>query len=439
MDIKNHVIKKFNNLLDVINNNISRIDNFQIKMQSQGQENLKSNAKRKKNNQSLDSLKNELYNTKLETELLHKKFDHGIIELMLDQNLTTNNVKTFLIGESIVQRFSNIVMSVKSILDTIKCPSNEISLLLSYKDIYIDNSYDNKFINMSHIKNTSYNICDKCQTSMAKLNDSSIIYCVICGATKNLKGTIEEEIIVETQESKKQKYVSAIIRNTQQCLDYIQAKIAINIPEKLIDSIKKIIENNKIKNLEIVTCEMIRQYLKMLHADKFNNCVSLIRKIITGITPHQLSEKEEQMCISYVKTAVEYYDKYKDPEETNRPYGFYFIYKVLDIIIDGKRVLQTKDKKIIEQVMDDAELLAKIDDNHLLSNESDSIILYNGLSVKKEINKYVWIINDTARKHEILMCMHLQSRKTLIKRDKFWEMFCEQNGEFPYRPTIKNV
>jgi hypothetical protein len=126
----------------------------------------------------------------------------------------------------------------------------------------------------------------------------------------------------------------------------------------------------------------IRRYLRQTHNSKYNEHVPLIRKLITGFTPPQLSEYEMQLIHIYFDKVIRVFDEIKPKNKTNCPYHPYFIYKIIEQIITKK--------------------------------------------------------TDKVRKAKILACIHLQSRETLICNDLIWGPICDRISEFEYIPTDRN-
>lgn len=120
-------------------------------------------------------------------------------------------------------------------------------------------------------------------------------------------------------------------------------------------------------------------YLKELNSTDYNDHIPLIRKIITDKSPPPLKEKEIRKLYNYFNKAVDAFDIVKLPTQSNTPYYPYFIYKIIDQILE------------------------------------------NGL-----------------RKIKILECIHLQSRETLISNDKTWKKICKVVEELNYKPTDRN-
>ena len=153
------------------------------------------------------------------------------------------------------------------------------------------------------------------------------------------------------------------------------------IPKTVINAIKSSIKNENMF-IENITCDTIRKYLKRLKKTEYNNHVSLIKKNITNIEPSQLTDHETRIVCLYFGIVVQLFTTLRnnnDKNDPNCPYHPFFIYK------------------IIEQILKDP---------------------YQ----KKRCN-------------DILSCIHLQSRNTLIENDRLWFNICDHIPEFTKIPT----
>ena len=212
---------------------------------------------------------------------------------------------------------------------------------------------------------------------------ASTLICKNCGVIKELYGTVFEDEQFYYQEGQRTKH--GTYDPSKHCrfwVERIQARETTEIPESVVFAVKKCITRDKIKNKHHINCTQIRKYLRQTHNSKYNEHVPLIRKLITGITPPQLTDYEMQLIHIYFDKVIHIFEEIKPPKKTNCPYHPYFIYKIIEQIIN---------------------------------NESDRI-----------------------RKLKILACIHLQSRETLICNDVIWSPICDRISEFTYIPTDRN-
>ncbi len=242
-----------------------------------------------------------------------------------------------------------------------------------------------KYNNLTIIQSINvlqYTSCPDCNKDMKILSLSSEIVCTSCGYSSILKGTVFEDEQFYYQEGQRTKHGS--YEPTKHCrfwIDRIQARELKIIPDSVINAVKNCIRRNNIKNIEEITCEEIRNYLRQTKNTSYNEHVPLIRKIITGVSPPQLTDEEIQLIVLIFSKVIKIYEDIRPSDKTNVMYHPYPI------------------RKIIE---------------HILKNPC----------MKR-------------RRNAILNCIHLQSRETLIENDNMWEKICRRLN-IEYVPTDRN-
>jgi len=202
-------------------------------------------------------------------------------------------------------------------------------------------------------------------------------YCVACGGCEKLYGVIFEDEHFFYQEGQRTKHCK--YEPTKHCkiwTDRLQAKENIDIPERVVNKLKQCIKRDRIW-LDMVTCEMIRGYLKEIKETEFNNNTALLRKLVTGKEPATFTDYELKLVYFYFGKVVQIYNRIKSDTSDNCPYHPFFIYKIVEQILKEERI----------------------------------------------------------RRKEILSCIHLQSRETMIDHDRVWEQICYRMPEFEYKPT----
>jgi len=279
--------------------------------------------------------------------------------------------QSFIQKENFVSKLNRLSQKLK--LHTVNI--DECVLKQFYKFYKI---YNNSTVQKT-IREVSYEMC-VCGSSMTIDANSSMLICTHCGLSKELYGTVFEDDQFYYQEGQRTKH--GTYDPSKHCrfwVERIQARETTEIPELIINSVKKCILRDKIKNKNQVTCALIRKYLRQTRNSKYNEHVPLIRKIITGITPPQLTDYEMQLIHIYFDKVIHIFDEIKPPQKTNCPYHPYFIYKIIEQIMSTNR--------------------------------------------------------DLSRKAKILSCIHLQSRSTLVTNDSLWCLICVHIPEFSYLPT----
>jgi len=225
----------------------------------------------------------------------------------------------------------------------------------------------------------NYKICKYCKKPMNKNKILSEYNCEICGYSSKIYG-----IILEFNNNDLGSFNHGKYDPNKHCkfwIDRLQAKESIDIPQNIIDDIKKLINRDKI-NLKHIKCSDIRIYLKELKKTCFNEHIILIHKMITGKNPPIIKETEKLLIEYYFDKATKIFMEYKSNKKSNVPYHPYIIFKILEQIIPEKE-------------------------------------------------------ND--RKYKLLSYIYLQSKETLIEKDVIWKKICEKITDFTYIPTDKSL
>jgi hypothetical protein len=250
-------------------------------------------------------------------------------------------------------------------------PSSEIQNIASLNIAIPDNA-------------TTLGIFETCDCSgtaiqMNIISSESELKCNLCGKTKQLFGSSNDESQFYGQDGVKVKHTTYEARRHYiTWMDKIQAKESQSFPQECKEALEKLIKRDKV-NITKLTCEMIRKYLKESKLSKYNSRVCYIHKELTGVIPPQLSLDEMQLMSSHYTKVVSLYNTYIKTEKTNsnQLYYPYFIYKIIQ---------------------------------HIFKNKPDKLLLL----------KYI----------------HLQTSITNKKHDKTWKIICDNSGlEYTYEPT----
>lgn len=254
-------------------------------------------------------------------------------------------------------------------LKTQKVSENLFNLIAKFKRSKI----------FTHIKQINYDVC-RCGDKMKIFPNTSELVCPTCGEILILYGTVFEDTQFYNQEGQRSKHgCYDPSRHCKFWVHRIQAKENTDIPKKCIDQLVYCIQRDSILDCRKLLCSQLRFYLKETHNTDYNDHIPLIRKIITGIVPPQLTHEELRQLYNLFDKSVNAFELIKPPDKSNTMYYPYIIYKILDLV------------------------------------------LTNGM-----------------RKKKILECIHLQSRDTLIANDNLWENICNIVPDLSYRPTDRN-
>lgn len=221
-----------------------------------------------------------------------------------------------------------------------------------------------------------FDIC-KCKNKMIVRPNSSELVCTKCGYLYMMTGTVFDDSHFYTQNECRFKHAGYEPSKHCKCwIDRIQAKENTTISESVIKKLENCIRRDGIRNKRLITIEQFRGYLKDCNLSELNEHISLIRKIITGVNPPQLTYAETQdICNSFNK-AIKAYNLIKPDTKSNVLYYPYILRKLIETHID-----------------------------------------------------------DRAKKSYLLSCIHLQGPSTLADNDNTWFKICKIVPSFKYKPT----
>jgi hypothetical protein len=294
-----------------------------------------------------------------------------------------NEYQGFITKENFISKLDKLYKSIKDVVYNTDSPNSINNKKLNHTLYSLLKLYSNSTVS-KYTKDLSYDTCAQCQTKMDVYAATSELVCKSCGMCKELVGTIFEDDQFQFQEG--QRFKHATYDPSKHCrfwVDRIQARESTDIPHSVITKLQKCIVHDKITNRNQITCSQIRRYLSQIHNSKYNEHIPLIRKLITGISPPQMSDYEIQLIHIYFDKVIHIFDEIKPPTKTNCPYHPYFIYKIIEQILKTSK--------------------------------------------------------DKQRVRNILLCIHLQSRETLIENDRIWKPICSRIPEFEYIPTDRNA
>lgn len=221
-----------------------------------------------------------------------------------------------------------------------------------------------------------FDVC-KCKNKMIIRPNSSELVCDKCGYLYMLTGTVFDDNHFYTQNECRFKHAGYEPSKHCKCwIDRIQAKENTTIDQSVIKKIENCIRRDGIRNKRLITIEQFREYLKDCNLSELNEHISLIRKIITGVNPPQLTYAETQdICNSFNK-AIKAYNLIKPDTKSNVLYYPYILRKLIETHID-----------------------------------------------------------DRSKKSYLLSCIHLQGPSTLADNDNTWFKICKIVPSFKYKPT----
>lgn len=217
----------------------------------------------------------------------------------------------------------------------------------------------------------------ECGNIMQVMSGTSEIMCDHCGFIFELKGTIFDDSQFYSQESTKWRFSGyEPSKHCRAWLERIQARETNTITQEQINKIEFCIKRDCITNKKRISIEQLRFYLKDTGLTELNEHVALLKKIITGIVPPQLSYSETLDITNSFSKAVKGY-------------------------------------------------------NHIRPTNKSNFIFYPFILLKL-IEMHV---SDYIKRKCLLSFIHLQGTQTLIQNDQIWQKICNITPGFVYRAT----
>ena len=226
------------------------------------------------------------------------------------------------------------------------------------------------------VKEEIFDYCE-CGNVMEVMPSSSEMVCDNCGFVTKLIGTVFEDNQFYNQEGGRYRHAGYEPSKHCKCwLERIQAKETNTITQVQIEKLEACIRRDRITNKRRITIGQLRNYLKDAGLTELNEHVALIKKIITGVVPPQLSFAETQDITNSFSKAVKAYNVVRPSNKSNNIYYPYILRKLIEMHI-----------------------------------------------------------NDYNKQKELLSFIHLQGSQTLIQNDKIWRDICNITPSFIYQPT----
>jgi hypothetical protein len=217
----------------------------------------------------------------------------------------------------------------------------------------------------------------ECGHPMQVMPESSEMVCDNCGYLYELKGTVFNDCQFYSQESIRYKHAGyEPSKHVKSWLERIQARETNTITEAQLMKIEGCIKRDGITNKKRLTIEQLRRYLKDSGLTELNEHVALIKRLITGVAPPQLSYAETQDITNSFAKAVKAYNIIRPSNKSNMLFYPYIVWKLIEMHIP-----------------------------------------------------------DYYKKKSLLSFIHLQGAQTLIQNDTIWAKICHITRGFKYIPT----
>lgn len=292
-------------------------------------------------------------------------------------------LSNYIASESIYDKSDCIIHQIDCIITSITTSSKQhIHKSLTDSELKTLNKIRSIIQQFNNIKldfkltEENMDICE-CGHSMSIISGSSEMVCGSCGYSYELKGTVFSDDQFYAQEGIR--YKAAGYEPSKHCkswLERIQARETNTITDTQIKKIETCIKRDGITNKKKITIEQLRRYLKDIGLTELNEHVALIKKMITGINPPQLTYSEIQDITNSFSKVVKAYNMIRPSNKSNIMFYPYCIFKLIEIHV-----------------------------------------------------------SDYQKRKNLLSFIHLQGTQTLVQNDQIWASICSNISGLHYRPT----
>ncbi len=290
----------------------------------------------------------------------------------------TRNYYRIITGENIVPSLNDQISVVKSIiLGMYKLLQQKILPKIDSRDFEYKLDDIMRIMDCAHsieiaitIEKKNYEIC-KCGNRMTVIPELSELHCSQCLKIRSIIGTVFRDDQFYPQDGQKTKHGGYdTVRHYRFWIERLQALESKTFTDVVLNKIEYVLVRDDYDRSRL-TCENMRRILKDPKVDMscLNDHAPLLVKTFGGPAPPMLDFQENKKLSIRFSKAMALYDVV-NPNSGNKPYYPYFIYKIIE---------------------------------YEFRNNRDKL--------------------------RLLDYIHLQSRETVIKNDKYYEQMCQLAGD----------
>lgn len=270
------------------------------------------------------------------------------------------------LSDGVIQDISDIVQKISPLIEDTSTLSVIQGLISTYAGMKLE----------VIPKEEIFDYCE-CGNIMEIAALSSEMICDKCGYVTKLIGTVFDDNQFYNQDGCRYKHAGYEPSKHCKCwLERIQAKETNTITAEQLEQIEARIKRDRIVNKRRLTISQLRRYLKDTGLTELNEHVALIKKLITGISPPQLSFAETQDITNSFSKAIRAYNVVRPKHKSNCLFYPFILRKLIELHV-----------------------------------------------------------SNYGKQRDLLSFIHLQGSQTLVQNDKIWRDICEITPSFDYQPT----
>lgn len=306
----------------------------------------------------INDLENQKYN--IENEINKLEYYSSVDKILVDYYCNEeykNKVKEKqnIIFNTITTNKRQKIKSVNNIMNYFdnSSSSDENNNKLSDEDLKITNTQQYDFVINNEDKYNEFNFCPNCRCVKKEVIVDGHLTCKNCGYTDN---NCVAYFSPSQKDMKKIIYPYKRLNHLKECLNQLQAKENLNIPDSCIEKIKSELKKNKITDFSKITFNDIKTVLKKIKYNQYyEHCVFIMVKI-SGRQPPNLKRKEETEIIFMFKNILNSYQKLCPKDRVNFLNYSYVLHKIFQILknktfMEFCPLLKSKDKLIQQDLI----------------------------------------------------------------------------------------
>ncbi len=278
-------------------------------------------------------------------ETLEANYNLAIISVLGDyyanaenEEKNTREFYRVITSDNYVSKINNTIASVKTMIATLY-KILQLGLLIKHETRELEYQLDDISKNIDSAQNIeitvvlekrNYEICG-CGSKMTIVPELSELHCIGCSKVKTIIGAVFRDDQFYPQDGQKTKHGGYdTTRHYKFWIERLQALESKTFDEKTLTNIEYVIKRDEYDR-RALTCENMREILKdpKVSATNLNNHAPLLVKTFGGPPPPQLDFQENKLISIRFNKVMRLYD-IVNPESGNKPYYPYFIYKLLE-------------------------------------------------------------------------------------------------------------
>jgi hypothetical protein len=181
------------------------------------------------------------------------------------------------------------------------------------------------------VQTINYTDCRICGKERVTIPSEGTIVCERCGIT--------EQILIDNDKPsykdpppENASFAYKRINHLNECLAQLQAKESTEIPEEVFNTVVIEIKKNRIKDMNKLTNERMRDFLKKHGFNKYYEHIPYIKHRITKIPPPEMSKDLEDKIRKMFCEAQIPYNEIKTSERKNFLSYSYTVHKIVEIL-----------------------------------------------------------------------------------------------------------